>query len=145
MTERRATLHLKPAKSLAPANADKLSALIDRAARQQAHAVRPDQNRGKLLHTAFSDRPDVLAVLLQVANASGCSASASPSCAITFRLLQVATMPDGDAPVCPDCGGPRLRAWKCHSCWNEYQRGKQGDRRERTKRALEIVRRSGLA
>jgi hypothetical protein len=145
MTERRPTLRLKPAESAASDNADRLASLIDTAARQQAHTVPAEQNRGKLLYAGFADHPELLASMLELATASGCSVSASPSCAVAFRLLQPATMPSGETPRCPGCGGPRLRPWKCHECWNEYQRGKQGDRREKAKRALEIVKRSGLS
>jgi hypothetical protein len=121
MTERQPVLHLKPAEpSATVGSADRLASLIDGAARQQAHTVRPEQNRGKLLHAAFPDRPDVLAMLLQVANASGCSASCSPSCAVAFRLLQPATMPSG--ALCAKChAAPRRAANQsyCHKCHSE--------------------------
>jgi hypothetical protein len=87
-------------------------------------------------------------MLLQVANASGCSVSASPSCAVAFRLLQPATMPSADAPLCSGCGGPRDRGTDkpyCRKCHNDYQRDWQKDRRAKSKRALEITKRSGLA
>jgi hypothetical protein len=152
MTDPRPVLHLKPAKaSPTPGSVDRLASLIDTAARQQPHTVRAEQNRGKLLHAAFPDRPDVLAMLLQVANASGCSASASPSCAVAFRLLQSATMPSATTPLCSaGCGGPRDRqrpdgTWRsyCRKCHNADSNDRQ--KAERRERVQLLKRQRGLA
>jgi hypothetical protein len=142
MTDRRPVLHLKPAEpSSTPGGVDRLASLIDTAARQQAHTVRAEQNRGKLLHAAFHDRPDVLPMLLQVANASGCSVSASPSCAVAFRLLQPATMSGTDARPCSRCGvNPRRasgQSWclKCHS-ESENERRAKKDKELQARRSM---------
>jgi hypothetical protein len=120
----------------------KIAALIDGTSRQ-ARGVDPLQNLGKILRVIPD--PVLRQSTADAWRAGGYSVSDSTTSAIEFRLLQLATMPSGETPSCPDCGGPRLRPWKCHECWNEYQRGKQGDRREKAKRALEIIKRSGLS
>jgi hypothetical protein len=120
MTERRATLHLKPAEpSAAAGGADKLASLIDGVARQQAHAVRPEQNMGKILRAAVPNAM-LRARIGELLRSDGYSLSVSSCSAIAFRLQRPATMPSG--ALCAKCGAAPRRAAKqsyCHKCHSD--------------------------
>jgi hypothetical protein len=142
MTDRRPVLHLKPAEpSATVGSAKRLVSLIDGAGRQHGRIVRPEKNMGKILRAAIPD----LVLRQSVADtlrASGYSVSASPTSAVAFRLMQIATMPSADAPPCSKCGAEPRRgqeqSWglKCHS---EYQNARRARRDQELQKRRDMM------
>jgi hypothetical protein len=113
-----------PTQAAAPTgHLNKLESLIDRAGqavdRNSRAPALPWQNIGKGLRAMFPD-PAQRLLIEDYARAQGHSISASPSCGVAFRLLQVATMPSG--ALCAKCHAVPRRAANqsyCHKCHSE--------------------------
>jgi hypothetical protein len=151
---KRSTLHLKPKPAPSEASAiQKLASVIDGMGQHapspnSGDALRLENNRGKILHAAFADQPELLGKLLAVAQEGGCSVTASPSTEFQISLKLIARRSDTISPdvPCSTCGGPRDRSgqYQCRACHNNDERERCARKQARLRKMERLLANSGL-